>query len=337
MERDNQGIPEKQKVELVKKKHYGQGKQEKKTTYRWEKMRLAFVWNYEARPQDLLYWWDGLRAALDYLEIDFGYEILRLTAQSINEIESFKPDFILSWGSLDQFFHRIIRNYGVKTGLCYAGGSKENLDNFDVIFYESQIDGDEFEILKSEKNYKIHLQRAFGTNDELFRPFHQKKIWDAIYPATFARWKRHELFARAVGDGGLACGNWLEYEMDCVNVCKKYGVLTLKAVHPEVLVSLYNASFCTLLTADRWGGCQRAVLESLSCNVPVIVCSDNKRSSEFIEESGEGLVVDPDIDEIKEAITKIKEFKCNGRKYIEANWTAKHYAKALDNGIKAVL
>lgn len=234
--------------------------------------RVAFVWNYDVQQIHLLYWWDGLRAAIDKLS-EF-HDVRVFTRQTVGLIDDFKPDVILVWGSIDSPLCDHIQTFGVPSAFLYAGGPKDhpNFLNFNHIFYESEVDGDEF------RSRGHSTSRAFGTNTELFTIQKQPKIFDAIYPATFAKWKRHDIFANAMrGTRSVALGFWQDVETECRTVCEDAGLLVLKAVHPEVLVGMYNASRATVLTADAVGGCQRAVLESLACGVPVVIMADNKK------------------------------------------------------------
>lgn len=259
--------------------------------------KVAFIWNYEVQPIHLQYWWDGLRAALDKLQT--YHDVAIFTANTIDGVDAFKPDVILVWGGIDRPLCSTIQSYGVPAAFLYAGGPKDhpNLRNFAHIFYESDSDGEDFRALG------YHCSKAFGTNTELFTIQEQPVLFDAIYPATFAAWKRHDLFARALsGKRALACGYWQEVEKECRDVCVANGVLVTKALHPEVLVGLYNASRFTVLTANAVGGCQRAVLESLACGTPVIVTTDNRKCHFGLP----GLtVVPPDTGSIRTAMDKI--------------------------------
>ena len=79
-------------------------------------------------------------------------------------------------------------------------------------------------------------------------------------------------------------------------------------------------------------------LEAMACNVPPIVMSDSPKNVEYVEESGYGLVVDPNPEAIRDAIDRLKPVKeHSGRKYIESKWTIQHYADALIKGIKEIL
>ena len=76
-------------------------------------------------------------------------------------------------------------------------------------------------------------------------------------------------------------------------------------------------------------------LEAMACNVPPIVMKDSPKNCEYVEDSGIGLVVTPDIYAIREAIEKIKlSPNLAGREYILSKYTGKHYAVALERGLK---
>jgi hypothetical protein len=75
-------------------------------------------------------------------------------------------------------------------------------------------------------------------------------------------------------------GQFQEHEKECYETVIDKGHLVLPATPMTLMPYLYNQSLGVCLTADRMGGCQRASLEALACNVPVLVTNDSK-ASEF--------------------------------------------------------
>jgi glycosyltransferase involved in cell wall biosynthesis len=94
---------------------------------------------------------------------------------------------------------------------------------------------------------------------------------------------------------------------------------------------LLNQSFTCLQTSDMWGGGQRCTLESLACNVPVVCMTDSLKNREYVEESGCGLVTEPNAQDISRSalICKSTDWGTRGRDYVLSKWTARHYADNL--------
>lgn len=304
-------------------------------------MKIAFIWQGVSRNDVVFRWQDGLWAALSLISED-GHFVELFEPWQIMEIKSFCPDVILYWeapctavGRNAQWYNSIRRLKEYKKALLFAGGQikREWCDGFDMFFVESEIDEAAFEKIS------LFTRRAFGVNEKLFCPQKQPKIFDGIIHATFALWKRHDLFAQALKDRGLAVGRTQEHEPQCYQVCQENGSMILSETPPSVLVGLINASHAVVNTSSFWGGGQRCTLEAMACNVPPIVMSDSPKNVEFVEGAKFGLVVDPEVGKIIEAVNILKSEKVDavGRDYIMSKWTSRHYANALLNGIIEIL
>lgn len=305
-----------------------------------KQIKLAFVWDFTVEPLEAYGWGDGLNAALNILAQKHGVIVNVIIDDNVdvihNRIKEFNPDVILGWGSLDRPSFAGIREHKKPTALCFAGGptDQENIDNFDIIFVENRVYYDSFD----SRGYNTRI--AFGTNEYLFQPMKLAKKFDGVYPAAFAGWKRHELFAKALGENGLAVGKILPNEPQPYMHCVDNKVTVMPQLPYRSLPYLYNQSHAAVITASSVGGSQRAVLEAMACNVIPIVMSDNEKCSEYVKESGYGIVCKPDVASIQNAVKTAKhdysKFKL-GREFILAKYSAEGYADKLFNGIKSVL
>lgn len=299
--------------------------------------KLAFIWDFPVEPLELYGWQDGLYMALKVLTKKYNIDVYPIvtdnTTTIYEQIGMLKPDFILCWGSLDRPSFGSIRQFDIPTGLCFAGGTTEhgNRLNFDVIFVENDEYVRDFDKLEQK------VEKAFGINDLLFVPtINLQPHYKAIYPAAFIEWKRHQLFAKAVGKNGLAVGGVIS--KDSLNKCLQEGTMVMPKVAYETLPFLIAQSQCVLVTANNQGGSQRTVLEAMAMNKPVIVMSDNTKCVEYVKESGVGLIADPMVDSIKDALIRIKDSKFDlGRRFIESKYSAVHYADELYAGIRKYL
>ena len=301
---------------------------------------IAFIWDFTVEPLTLYGWADGLNMALKLLASKYDWFVKVIADDNPKEIykqiEESSPDFILGWGSLDRPSFAGIREFGVPTGLCFAGGPTEHpqLDNFDVVFVESEVYEDAF------KKQGVNVHRAFGTNDYLFKPLPLKKKYLGFYPATFANWKRHNLFAKALGKQGVAAGRILEKEEHNLQVCIAEGVTVLPELPYHVMPFLFNQSKHTVVTASSIGGGQRAVIESMSCGVWPIVMADSEKCAEYVKDSGFGSIVEPSVEAIKEEIERLSKFEVVsqvGVDYIKNKYSADKYAEALAEQISTFL
>lgn len=232
-------------------------------------MKLAFIYN---NPDP--YWNDGLKAAIDLLAMK--WDIRRQNAV----YQPYMCDLALVWGALGSSQVTTVADWPMPKAICIAGGpiNHPDIHKFDIVFVETRWHQREF------RKIGIDAKLAFGTNTDLFRRIPQTKVFDAIFPATFAAWKRHYLFAERYKDKGLAVG-WMQpngWEKECYETCQEKGSVVLPAVPAETLAYLYNASKTVYLPADIWGGCERAVLEGLACGCNVEVEADNPKLVELL-------------------------------------------------------
>lgn len=291
-------------------------------------MKISFVW--QGIDGRYGHWKDGLWLAMKHLEKEF-----EVTYHEPTE-EITEDSIILYWeapctiNSKDADNYKRIMNLPNKKILLFAGGplKKEWVNKFDLVCVESDINAKECE------QQGIPYITAFGINEEIFVPHETEKIYDGIHQGTCASWKRQWLLAEAIGDKGIVVGRFQESDPYPFTRCKELGVKVLDEQSYEEIAKLLNQSHALLQTSDYWGGGQRATLEAMACNVPVICMEDSPKNREYVEESGFGLVVAPEPNQIRQALEEIKKWdKKTGRDYILSKWTSKHYA---DNLIKAI-
>ena len=321
-------------------------------------MRVAFVWDWDNEPTQLMTWEDGLAAALpligEQVQLDCYTQMRGITKRTPVKHPYVTFFAYPDWGSMARdiregnydaylFFADLTRPALIElagekpTALCFTGGwaVSSASDNIALYFVESQVYLDRF------RREGRNVVQAFGTNTRLFRPLpKQQKSFDAIFPATFADWKRHALFAKVTEKYKLrtmACGWMQDHEPWCYNDCFEAGVLTLPHLPNYALPFFYAAAHSCVITSNAAGGSQRTVLEAMACNTPVIAMKDSDKCSEYINECGIGYVVDPEPLAIADAIKTIKYTKeTGGREYIMSKWTERHYANAIVQGLKSL-
>lgn len=308
-------------------------------------MRISFVHDWEPDYYQELTWKDGLAAALRELKRR-GHELQVLTVGNDQVIEHpyfdiymvrdvseavkrFNPDVILHWADLTRPNAIETFKLGKPQALCFAGGGTdaENIDLFDHFFVESEVYRKKFE----EAGKSVSM--AFGTNTELFTPTEQPRYFDTIFPATFATWKRHDLYAKSTaGLRSLAVGYmYSDHEQECWKTCLDNGVMVLPHVSAETLKYLYGASGVCVVTSDSSGGSQRTVLEAMAMNLPTIVTDSDKFSYD-------GLIVsEPNIQSLTKIIEENLHKQGKTRDYIINNWSEHTYADSLEKGLYEII
>lgn len=298
-------------------------------------MRIAFCW----QGFNGVYgrWNDGLRGAMDIIS--------KIHTVSYHEpSEDIKDvDIILYWeapctarGANRDNYEKVRKNPIPKI-LLFAGGpiKKDECLGFDLFLVESKVNEDEFSAIG------LPWLRAFGVNTDIMKREEQPKMFDACFPSTCAGWKRQGLFARALGGKGLICGRGQAADQSGFLLARQYGTFLMPELSYEAVNAIYNASWTCVNTSDYWGGGQRTTLEAMACGVPVIVMKDSTKNREYVEESGAGLVVDPDENAIRKAIDEIKTWTPSQRErgiaYVHSKWTHRHYAENILKGIEIVI
>lgn len=299
-------------------------------------MKISFVWQGSSDEHTFSHWNDGLREAMRIIEKQ--HEV------TYNEPwDDIEADVIIYWeapctvnGENAQHYRKVQRNPARKA-LLFAGGpidtATSGLHGFDVIFVESEINKNEFNALG------IETITAFGINDKVFRPQKLEKKYDGMMQGTFASWKRHWLVAEALGNKAALCGRKQETDIRPYDESKAHGAVIFPELGYNEVSELVNKSHTVVNTADYWGGGQRCTLEAMACGVPPIVMSDSPKNIEYVQESGFGMIVEPNVQEIQKAVQQLKDNPVDpkiGVSYITSKWTAKHYAQNLLRGIKSL-
>lgn len=301
-------------------------------------MKIAFCWQgFDGRYGK---WKDGLWAAMQLLEQEHEVKYFDFP---LKDIESFNPDVVLYWEApvcqrgKDADNWNAVCALPYKKCLLFAGGPLKATDvkDFDLVFVESNINEEDCE------REGIPYKRAFGVNTQIFKPLNLEKKHDGFMQATFAEWKRHQLFADALGPKGLVAGRKQEHDLNGYNHCVKRGVTILEEQPAEEIAKLINESVAVVNTSEYWGGGQRCTLEAMACGVPVIVMDDSPKNREFVEDSWGGIVCAPNAEAICQAMETLKEkgpeFGKLGYEYTQKYWTEQHYADSLLEGIESIL
>lgn len=314
------------------------------------RLSIGFVWDWEPQNYQTFTWKDGLAAAMKelgerhdvvmYTDCQYPIQHDWFTFFPIDLVKDGNHDVLLHWADMTRPHAVDHAMLGVPMALLFAGGELfgENIDLFDHIFVESQVYLDR--LLDKGKSASI----AFGANTNLFKPVEQPKLFDTIFPATFAAWKRHELYARATkGLRSIACGYMYDtHEQECWEVCLDNGVAVLPHVSADALHRLYAASKVCVIPSQSDGGSQRTVLEAMAMGLPVIVTDSDKYSYGKDVRNGTAPIVEdllirvaPNDIDIRQAIdevlaNEVYDLADLSRRYVLDNWSHITYANAIE-------
>lgn len=288
-------------------------------------LRIAFVW--QGITGRYGHWQDGL------------YEAMRIIGEK-HQVSFHEPsedikdvDLIMYWespctvnGPNAPQWNKVVHN-PIRKVLLFSGGpiKAEWFKPFVHTFVESKINKDELDRLG------IPNSTAFGINEKIMKPMGLEKIYDGIHHGTCASWKRQWLVGEALGDKGIVVGRYQPEDSRPFADCKKHGCTVLDEQPADEIAVLLNQSKVLVQTSDFWGGGQRCTLEGMACGLPVVVMKDSPKNREYVEECVGNLVVDPDANQIRNAVRDLIDNprKNNNREYVLSKWTSKHYAENL--------
>jgi len=293
-------------------------------------MRIAFVWTNGVRDRAVFnHWNDGLRAAMRLIEQE--HEV------TYHEpYEDLPPvDWVLYWEAACTHdspewgaSYRKVQSAPYKKALLFAGGPiKEHwVRGFDHVFVESQINEEEFNAIG------VKNSRAFGVNTDIFKPMDVPKTHTTVTHGACAGWKRQYLVCEAMGDKALVFGRFQEHDPFNFNRCRECQATVIEQQPYEEAARLINSAHVSVNCAEYWGGGQRATLEAMACDIPVVVMDDSPKNREYIEEAGIGVVCHHSAPAIKEAVDGLIGIK-GGRDYVLKKWTPEHYKNAILNAL----
>lgn len=311
-------------------------------------MRIAVLWDWLSEYEQSVTWSDGLAAALKELStrhevkmfcpgdgniIPNPYIPIHTVENVVYSIQSFKPDAVLIWADGTRPHIPLLYDTGLPLYLLFSGG-ETNLHTFAFfkhIFVESSS------YLETFKKAGYSTSIAFGTNTDLFKPLpEQPKVIDVLFPATFALWKHHELFAEAVAPlpGVKVAVGYIQrdgHERQCYDVCQNNGIMVLPHVSAQALHRLYAASKAVVVTSSSIGGSQRTILEAMAMNIPLVVTNNSEKTTEYLKDGGFGTIVDSTAEAVRNAIIHIEP--ANTRDYILNKWSHHNYASAIELGL----
>lgn len=300
-----------------------------------KKLKLCHVW----QGVDGRYgkWFDGLRGAYDILEKEFDIDYKEPTADFSDYDVLLYHEAPCTINGKDRENYLRVKNYPKPKILLFAGGAIADgwTDGFDVICVESQINVKEF------KEMGIDTITAFGINTKYFKPRRVKKKFKGVHHGTCASWKRQYLLGEAFGEDALLIGRFQENDSLMFNKAREYGAVVKDELYENALARAVSSAEVLVQTSAFWGGGQRCTLEAMAAGLPVICMTDSPKNREYVEESGAGVVCDPNAEAIKKAYDEVMadydNYSKKGIDYVKSKWTEQHYADNLRKAICSLM
>lgn len=300
-------------------------------------MNIAYVWQGVSDPKIFEQWNDGLREAVRIISKEHQVTFYEPWDEIVGADVILYHEAPCTINGPNADYYNKVREAKIPKALLFAGGPlrKEWVSGFNLVFIESEIN------VKEALELGIPHTKAFGINDSIFKPEKFEKQYDGLHHGTCASWKRQGLVGQALGDKGLVVGRRQPTDFFPFQEAAKFGATVLEERTSKEVAKLINQSHTLVQTSDFWGGGQRATLEAMACGVPPVVMSDSPKNIEFVEDSGFGLICDPDPEEIRLSVYKLKEEWTEDMAkelsdYVKKNWSAKQYANKIIQGLKQI-
>ncbi len=292
------------------------------------KLRVAFIWEFANWSEFAYCWNDGYKAALDIVakKVDLSWYVAPFEELHVNKNNY---DVLMYWGGPQDKFHKVMVSRPERKLWLYPGGGVdlELARQYNVVFTEDKIYEDQL------KCSGVRVIRATGSNTALFKPEPRKKVFGAIFPATFSRWKRQDIFAQAMRQEGLCIGTLQPDGYEVLTVCEEQKTKTIVGYLPaEMLVQFYNMSEVVILPVIH--GSQRTLLEALGMNIPVVISNRFKCLVDLAEEIGGCKIVDLDPLAIRNAWLEVRGTTTNTRAYVVEHYGEEQFAEKLLRGIE---
>lgn len=203
-------------------------------------------------------------------------------------------------------------------------------------------------------NKKIYLNYN-GVDEKRFSPDNTPKEFDIFYIGRLIKIKGIDYLIRAISeikkknnDLKVIIGGEGPEKESLIKLSKKLGleenISFLGYIPDNKLIDYYRKSKISIFPSYAREGVLTTMLESSSCETPVITC-DCCGMKEFIENGKDGILVKPlDSVDLKKAIEKLlydEEYRIelgkNARKKILSNWNWKIRIKELEDTYKKIL
>lgn len=232
-------------------------------------------------------WEDGFTKAVDVLGEDYNITWVNLedNKPDSNYLNSF--DFIIvksCWNWIVDKYIRSLKNLSVPRGIaisCSLKPKKSWAWFYDVLWYET-------EWYRKEIDFHPNKFLAFGINSDVFKPLNLNKEYDVLGIGAITKYKRFNKFNTIEGKKKIIIGSTKNSDFNEVNKTLNNDIKIIDYLSQQELAEFINKSKLVYIPSETNGGGERAVLEAMSCGVPVKVEDDNQKLKSLI--SGNSLV-----------------------------------------------
>lgn len=236
----------------------------------------------ESNKEKYLNWEDGFTKAIEKLGEDYKVKWINLADNNPSSEELNKFDFLIvksCWNWIVDKYIRSLKGLHVARGIaisCSLIPKKSWAWFYDVLWYET-------EWYKKEIDFHPNKFLAFGINSDVFKPTNAVKEYDVLGIGAITKIKRFEKFNALNQKKKILIGSTKNADYNEVKEGLSEEIEIIEYVSQKELAQFINKSSLVYIPSEINGGGERAVLEALSCGIPVKVESDNFKLRSLIE------------------------------------------------------
>lgn len=286
-----------------------------------------------------------------------GNNIDEAYRKMLDKVKLFNPDILLLKDFASKLNIMATRQFPNVLKLLIFIGGELIPPKFDVDYVMVASDGMKNELINQNYNSEKIISCAFSCNHNFFIPSNIKKKYDIIYCADWREIKRQHILIEVLKDYpelnicfiGDQTGKYSStYFEKCIRQSINYGVLDrmilINRLPGNEIVEYYNRSRIGIHLGMRTEGGARAVMEYMSCELPVIVVNDCLSNISRVDNNINGLHCEPKtssiIDSIKYLLSNPKIMKAmgkEGRRKVIKEWPADRMKNDIEGCIKAFM
>lgn len=228
-------------------------------------------------------WEDGFTKAMDMLSEDFEMVKINLEDRKPSAEELNKFDLIIAkscWNWIVDDYIKSLKGItsikGIAVSCSLPPKKYEDVYQYDIIWYNNHW-------YKEFIDHHPNIHYAYGINSDIFQPKELNKTIDVLSIGAVTSYKRFEKLNDLPGKRKIILGTTKTKDFEDVKKKLNSDIEIIDFVSQEELADYINSSKLVYIPCELQGGGERAVLESISCGVPVKIESDNAKLVDLME------------------------------------------------------
>lgn len=237
----------------------------------------------KAETEKYNHWEDGFTKAIDMLSEDFDVVRFNLEDKKPSAEELNKFDLVIAkscWNWIVDDYIKSLQGLtsikGIAVSCSLPPKKSKDVWNYDIIWYNNHW-------YKEFINHHPNIHYAYGINSDMFQPKKIEKTIDVLSIGAVTSYKRFEKLNGLPGNRKIILGTTKTKDFDEVKKKLNPDIEIIDFVSQEELANFINSSKLVYIPCALQGGGERAVLEAISCDVPVKVENDNPKLVDLLE------------------------------------------------------